>query len=77
MSLCECAACHARDRLLFIYLMQNILTVVLNGIKEGKVYRELWTGPEKRGDMEGMKGRGGKEKEKMILVQVKTNMESN
>lgn len=27
----------------FICLMQNTLTVVLNGIKEWKVYRELWT----------------------------------
>lgn len=39
---CECAARHATARLRFLYLMQHILTVVLNGIKEGKVYRELW-----------------------------------
>lgn len=39
---CECAARHATARRRFLYLMQNILTVVLNGIKERKVYRELW-----------------------------------
>lgn len=39
----ECAARHATTRLRFIYLMQNTLTVVLNGIKEWKIYRELWT----------------------------------
>lgn len=35
---CVCAGCavccHATDGLHFIYLMQNILTVVLNGVKE-------------------------------------------
>lgn len=31
---CEGAARHATTRLRLIYLMQNILTVVLNGIKE-------------------------------------------
>lgn len=31
---CECAARHATARLRLVYLMQNILTVVLNGIKE-------------------------------------------
>lgn len=39
---CECAARHATARRRYLYLMQNILAVVLNGIKERKVYRELW-----------------------------------
>lgn len=45
----ECAARHAAAaRLRCVYLMQNTLTVVLNGIKERKVYRELWHGGHAR-----------------------------
>lgn len=62
----ECAARHATTRLCFIYLMQNILTVVLNGIKEWKVYRELWTRRHARKE---------KKEKKIILVQLETNMD--
>lgn len=69
---CENAQCVQ----LFNYLMhKNTLTVVLNGVKEWKVHRELWTGPEERGGMEARKQeeKKEKEKEKIILVERETN----
>lgn len=72
---CVCAGCavccHATDGLHFIYLMQNILTVVLNGVKEWKVYREVWT--SQRTEETWRHARRKKREEKSILVQLKAN----
>lgn len=50
----------------------KILTVVLDGIKEWKVYRELWTG-QRRAETWRHARKEKKEKEKIISVQRKTN----
>lgn len=72
---CVCAGCavccHATDGLHFIYLMQNKLTVVLNGVKERKVYREVWT--SQRTEETWRHARRKKRKEKRVLVQLKAN----
>lgn len=46
---------------MFTSCTQKTLTVVLNGVKKGKVYRELWSG-QRRGDEETTGERRRREK---------------